>query len=221
MKTRSLLSLLSVSAALTNLPMAAPAAHAAERNLTELTLEELMNEPVTSVSKRATRLGDAAAAVAIITADDIRRLGITTLPDALRLVPGMEVSRVNSHLWAVSARGFQGQLSDKLLVMIDGRTVYEPMFAGVHWSIQDIMLEDIERIEVIRGPGATLWGANAVNGVVNIISKSAAQTHGVLTSASLGSEERAAVAMRYGDVNRAGVDYRIYTKYFDRDGLVT
>lgn len=189
------------------------------KDLTELSLEELMDISITSVSRRETRLGEAAAAVTVVTAEDIRRFGISTLPDALRLATGMEVARVNSHTWAVSARGFQGELAAELLVMIDGRTIYEPIFAGVHWGSQDLVLEDLERIEVIRGPGATLWGTNAVNGVVNIITKNAADTHGSLLVSSLSTEERPSLTVRHGGDLGDDVDYRVYVKYFDRESL--
>jgi iron complex outermembrane receptor protein len=137
------------------------------RKLAEMSIEELMNVSVTSVSKRETKLSQSPAAVALITQNDIQRLGITSIPEALRWMPGMDVGRIDSHTWAISARGFQGEFGNKLLVLIDGRTIYEPGFAGVFWDVQDLPIEDLDRIEVIRGPGATLWGANAVNGVVN------------------------------------------------------
>ena len=139
-----------------------------------------MNIEVTSVSKKAEKISQAAAAIFVITQEDIRRSGATNIPDLLRMVPGLDVSQINANDWAVSARGFNQQFSDKLLVLIDGRAVYTPLLGGVNWDTQDVPLEDIERIEVIRGPGATVWGANAVNGVINIASKRAAETKGGL-----------------------------------------
>jgi iron complex outermembrane recepter protein len=195
------------------------AARADERNLADLTLAELMNEPVTSVSKKATRLSDSATAITVITADDLRRLGITSIPEALRLVPGFDVSRIDASHWAISARGFNFQYSNTLLVLIDGRSVYTPTFGGVYWDSQDVALEDLERIEVIRGPGATLWGVNAVNGVVNVITKPARDTQGLVLSAALGSEDRPTADARYGGTLGSDVHYRAYAKYFEREGL--
>jgi len=189
-------------------------------SLTDLSLEELMNEPVTSVSKKQTRLGDSAAAIAVVTQEDIRRLGISSLPEALRLVPGMDVARISANEWAVSARGFNSEFANKLLVLIDGRTVYTPSSAGVFWNVQDVVLEDIDRIEVIRGPGATLWGANAVNGVINIITKHSAETSNGLFAASGGTEEKPLLTARYGAARGDALSFRVFGKYFSRDGLV-
>ncbi len=166
--------------------------------LKEFTLEELSNLSVTSVAKKEERASDTAAAVYVLTPDEIARSGATTLPDALRLVPGMEVARVNGHDWAVSARGFNDLFANKLLVMLDGRTVYTPLFSGVYWQVQDAMFEDLDRIEVVRGPGGAVWGANAVNGVVNVLSKPARDTTGVVVSGGGGSTERAFGRVRYG-----------------------
>src|SRR5260221_6096297 len=138
-----------------------------------LSMEGLMNLQVTSVSKRRQTVADAAAAVLVITQEDIRRSGAASIPEALRLAPGLQVARIDENKWAIAARGFTGRFDTKLLVLIDGRSVYTPLFSGVYWNVQDVMLEDVDRIEVIRGPGATLWGANAVNGVINIITKKA------------------------------------------------
>lgn len=181
-----------------------------------MTLEELMNEPVTSVSKRETPLMFSAAAIAVVVPEDIRRLGITTLPEALRLVPGMDVARLTANKWAVTARGFNSQFANKLLVLIDGRAIYTPTFGGVYWDSQDILIEDMARIEVIRGPGATLWGANAVNGVINVVTKSAAQTQGLLVSAAAGTEDRPTVAVRYGGMMSPRLAFRVYGKFFSR-----
>src|SRR3954467_9500423 len=138
-------------------------------DVTAISLEDLMNLRVTSVSKREQKLADAPAAIFVITQDDLRRSGSRNIPEALRLAPGVEVARIDENKWAITSRGFNGRFANKLLVLIDGRTVYTPLFSGVYWNVQDTFLEDVDRIEVIRGPGATLWGANAVNGVINII----------------------------------------------------
>jgi iron complex outermembrane receptor protein len=179
---------------------------------TKLSLEDLMN---ISVSKRPQKVADSAAAVFVITQEDIRRSGATSIPEALRMVPGLEVARIDENKWAIGSRGFNGRFDNKLLVLIDGRSVYTPLFSGVYWNVQDVLLEDVERIEVIRGPGATLWGANAVDGVINIITKSAKNTQGGLVTAEAGSEERTAESVRYGAKAGDNTYYRIYGKYFD------
>ncbi len=175
-----------------------------------------MDMPVTSVTKEAGTVGRSAAAVFVITNEMIRRSGATSIPEALRMAPGLDVAHINSNMWAISSRGFNGPYADKLLVLIDGRTVYSPVSTGVNWDIQDVLLEDVDRIEVIRGPGGTLWGANAVNGVINIITKQSSDTQGAYISAGGGTVERSNEAVRYG--GRIGEDgyYRIYGKYFDR-----
>jgi iron complex outermembrane receptor protein len=188
--------------------------------LSELSLEELANLQVTSVSKKPEKLSHAAAAITVITQEDLRRSGVTTIAEALRLAPGLNVARVDSHTWAISSRGFNDTFANKLQVLMDGRSVYTPLFSGVHWDVQDTMLEDLERIEVVRGPGATLWGANAVNGVINIISKSAAETQGTLITGGGGSEELAFSSVRYGGQLSDKAYYRVYTKYFSRDSSV-
>jgi iron complex outermembrane receptor protein len=188
--------------------------------LADLSLEELMNVAVTSVSKKETKLNDSPAAISVITQDDIRRLGITSIPEALRLVPGLDVARIDANQWAVSSRGFNGQYANKLLVLMDGRSVYTPSFGGVFWNAQDTVLEDLDRIEVIRGPGATLWGANAVNGVINIISKNSKDTQGILASTSFGTEDQPSVSIRYGGQIAPNLTYRAYVKYFNREGMV-
>ncbi|MEW6306803.1 MAG: TonB-dependent receptor, partial [Verrucomicrobiota bacterium] len=185
-----------------------------------LSLEDLVTIKVTSVSKRETSIHDAAAAITVITQEDIRRSGLTSIPELLRLVPGMNVARIDGDEWAVSARGFNAQWANKLLVLVDGRSVYTPAFSGVFWNTQDLVLDDLERIEVIRGPGATLWGANAVNGVINIITKSAKETQGFLMTTSAGTEDQPAAAIRYGGKLGDGLYYRTYVKYFNREGLV-
>src|SRR5437016_10323414 len=170
----------------------------AATDLTELPIEKLLQIEVTMGARKPEKISDTPVAISVITADDIRRSGVTTIPDALRLVPGMEVARLDPSQWAVSARGFNDVFANKLLVLQDGRSIYTPLFSGVFWDVQGTMLEDIDRIEVIRGPGATLWGANAVNGVINIITRSAKETQGTLVTAGGGTEERGFGGVRYG-----------------------
>jgi iron complex outermembrane recepter protein len=184
-------------------------------DVTTMSVEDLMNMQVTSVSKRTQKVADAAAAVFVLTQDDIRRSGATSIPEALRLVPGVQVARIDENKWAISARGFNGRFADKLLVLIDGRSVYTPLFSGVYWNVQDVMLEDVDRIEVIRGPGATLWGANAVNGVINIITKSAKSTQAAMATAGGGNEMRGFSNLRYGGTVNHDAYYRAYAKYFN------
>jgi iron complex outermembrane receptor protein len=198
---------------------AATAGPTADR-LTDLSLEDLSNIQITSVSKRAERLSDAPASVFVITADDIRRSGATSLPEALRLAPNLQVARAGANGWAISSRGFNSASANKLLVLIDGRSVYSPLFSGVFWDVQDVMLEDVERIEVISGPGGTLWGVNAVNGVVNVITKSADQTRGGLVSAGAGNQE-AQAAVRQGGTLGADGAYRVYAKQSHRSHTET
>ena len=184
-----------------------------------LALQEVLELEITSVSKKPQTLSHAAAAVFVITGDDIRRSGAQNIPDALRLAPGLQVGQITANAWAVSARGPNGRFANKLLVMIDGRTVYSPMFSGVAWETQDTVLADIERIEVIRGPGAALWGANAVNGVINIITKSAAATQGTLIDASVGSHTNGNLSMRYGGQWEGLGHWRLYGKAFENKAL--
>jgi len=185
--------------------------------LTGFTLEQLLNVQVTSVSKRPESLSQASAAITVISQDDIQRSGARTIAEALRLSPGLSVAKVDSHTWAISSRGFNDSFANKLLVLMDGRSVYTPLFSGVYWDVQDTMMEDIERIEVIRGPGATLWGANAVNGVVNVITRSAKDTQGGLAVAGGGNEELGFGALRYGGKLSDKAYYRVYSKYDSRD----
>ena len=187
--------------------------------LKQLSLEELANLKVSIVSKRPERLADTAAAAFVITADDIRRSGATSIPDLLRIVPGLNVARIDAMEYSVSSRGFPGLFANKLLVLIDGRSIYTPLFAGVFWQVQDTLLEDIERIEVIRGPGAAVWGANAVNGVINIITKSATDTQGGLLS-GYASDEEYGIATRYGDSLTDDSFFRIYAKHRYLEGAV-
>lgn len=188
--------------------------------LKQLSLEELMDIQVTSVARHSESILQAPASVQVITQDEIRRSGVTSIAEALRLADNLQVAQKNSHDWGISARGFNASLANKLLVMIDGRTVYTPLFSGVFWNDQDYLLEDIERIEVISGPGGTLWGANAVNGVINIITRTAADTQGVYAEAGGGNQLKALAGARYGGTLGAGASYRLYGKYFDRDDEV-
>src|SRR5688572_155925 len=185
--------------------------------LKRLSIEELMDIEVTSVSRSAETLSSAAAAVGVVTNEDIRRSGATTIPEALRGIPGLHVARRNANSWAVSSRAFSSVNSEKLLVLSDTRSIYTPLVSGVGWDVQDYLLDDVERIEVIRGPGAALWGSNAVNGVINITTRSARDTHGLYASAAAGTFDRASAALRYGGETDGGVHYRVFGKYFDRD----
>jgi iron complex outermembrane recepter protein len=188
--------------------------------LKRLSLEALMNQDVTVVTRRPEKLAQSPSAVQVITGEDIHRSGATSLPEALRLAPNLQVAEVNSHDWAISARGFNNTLANKLLVMIDGRTVYTPLDAGVFWDAQNVLLEDIDRIEVVSGPGGALWGANAVNGVINIVTKSARDTQGMLIEGGGGSFLQDFGAIRYGGGNGTNLFYRVYAQRFDRDGAV-
>lgn len=185
--------------------------------LKKLSLEQLMDLEVTSAAKTPEPYLRAAAAIQVITGDEIRRSGASSIPEALRLADNLDVAQKGSHAWAISARGFNTDSANKLLVLIDGRTVYTPLFSGVFWDHQDYLLEDIDRIEVISGPGGTLWGANAVNGVINIITKSAKDTQGIYAEAGGGSELQDFVGFRYGGTIASNVFFRVYGKYFDRD----
>jgi iron complex outermembrane recepter protein len=199
--------------------LSAPAVHAepvSAGELVDLPLEQLGNIVVTSVSRREEPLSNAPASIYVITAEDIRRSGANTLPEALRLAPNLQVARADATQYAISARGFNNVLANKLLVMIDGRTVYSPLFSGVFWESQDVMLEDVERIEVISGPGTTLWGANAVNGVINVITRSARDTQGALATAGAGTIESGGGA-RYGAQLGHNAFVRFYGKYLDQD----
>src|SRR3989442_11506939 len=200
------LSALLASAAFSAEPQRSP-------DLADLSIEELGNIQVTSVSKHAERLLDAPAAIFVITGEDIRRSGATRLPEALRLAPNLEVARASASSYAISARGFNNTIDNKLLVLIDGRIVYTPLFSGVFWDAQDGMLEDVERIEGISGPGAALWGANAVNGVINVITRRSSDTQGGYAYAHGGNLDRGYGA-RYGGAE-GNVSYRAYGRVFD------
>jgi iron complex outermembrane receptor protein len=186
-------------------------------DLTNKSLEDLMNIEVTSVSKKEQKMSEVAAAVFVITREDIRRSGATNVPDLLRMAPGLDVAQINASTWAISARGFNLQFANKLLVLIDGRAVYTPLFGGVNWDTLDVLLEDVDRIEVIRGPGGTVWGANAVNGVINIITKKAADTHGGLVVAGGGNIDQGFGTAQYGGDAGKKSDYRIFAKYLNDD----
>jgi len=189
----------------------------AAQALKQLSIEQLMNLEVTSVSKRPERLSQTASAIQVITQDDLRRSGASSLAEALRLAPNLQVAQVDSRQWAISARGFNSTTANKLLVLIDGRTVYTPLFSGVFWDAQHVALADIDRIEVISGPGATLWGANAVNGVINVITKDAKDTPGLLLSGGAGTELRGFGTARYGASLGSAARFRIYGTGFGRD----
>ena len=199
-----------------NLALGQPAQTSSDiGELKKLAFEELFNIEITTVSRRTERLVDAPSAIQVITAEEIRRSGATSLPEALRLATNLQVARINAYNWAITARGFNAVTANKLLVLIDGRTVYTPLFSGVFWDAQHVMLEDVDRIEVISGPGATLWGANAVNGVINVITKSAWETQGALLSAGGGSFLRSFGSARYGGKLGDDFYYRVYGMGFD------
>jgi len=184
--------------------------------LKSLSLEDLSNVEVTSPTKQPVPVFRSATAIYVITGEHIRRAGVKTIPDALRLAPGVEVARIDASKWSVGIRGFGSRLSRSVLVLIDGRTVYTPLFAGTYWEVQDTLLEDIDRIEVIRGPGGTIWGPNAVNGVINIITKSTKETRGAYASAGGGTLQQGFAGFRYGGGTDKGLTYRVYAKGFTR-----
>jgi len=191
----------------------------APSDLTQATLEDLMNVQVTSVSKKEQKLSKAGAAVFVITQDDIRRSGATNIPDLLRMVPGVDVAQIDASAWAISIRGFNNRYANKVLVLVDGRTVYSPEFSGVFWDQQDVPLADIDRIEVIRGPGGTIWGANAVNGVINIITKSSKATQGGWVEGNVGSQENASGLVQYGGPLGNQGTFRVFAKHLNAGGL--
>ncbi len=210
-------------ASLVFLPLLLPVAATAQDNsqtstqtLKALSLEQLGNIEVTTLTKEPKLIWKTAAAVFVITQDDIQRSGVTSIPEALRLAPGVEVARINSNEWSIGIRGFGSRLSRSVLVLMDGRIVYSPLTAGVYWEVQDTMMEDIDRIEVIRGPGGTIWGPNAVNGVINIITKDSKDTQGGLISAGGGNFEHGFGEARYGSGNGKDFTYRLYGKGFGR-----
>lgn len=185
----------------------------------DLPLEDLLSMEITSAAKKEQRLKETAASVFVISGEDIHRSGVTSVPEALRLAPGVQVARIDANKWAITTRGFNNQFVNMLLVMVDGRTVYSPTISGTYWDAQGLMLEDIDRIEVIRGPGATLWGANAVNGVINIITRDARETEGGLLVAGAGNEEKGFASLRYGGRIGDAASGRVYVKFADRDSF--
>lgn len=188
--------------------------------LKQLSVEQLMQIQVTSVSKKAEKLSQTASAIQVITRDEIRRSGATSIPEALRLAPNLQVAQVGAHQWAITARGFNSTTANKLLVLIDGRSVYTPLFSGVFWDIQDVLLEDVDRIEVISGPGGAVWGANAVNGVINIITRNSGDTRGTYVEGGGGNSLNDFAGARYGGTIGSRTSFRVYGKYFDRDNEV-
>ena len=188
-------------------------------NLAQASLEDLLNIEVTSASRKEQKISQVPAAIFVITQEEIRSSGATNIPDLLRMVPGLDVAQINANTWAISARGFNLEFANKLLVLVDGRAVYTPLFGGVYWDTLDVPLEDIEQIEVIRGPGGTVWGANAVNGVINIITKSAAETHGALITAGGGTQAEGFGTVQYGGKIKEDSSYRIFAKYLNDDHL--
>jgi iron complex outermembrane receptor protein len=201
--------------------VAAAGAQSNASSFKKLSIQELMDVEITSVSRQVEKLNEAASAVQVVSGNDIRRSGATSFAEALRLAPNLQVAQVNASQWAISARGFNNVLANKLLVLVDGRTVYTPLYAGVYWDVQDSLMEDIDRIEVISGPGGTLWGANAVNGVINLISKSSADTQGLFAEAALGSELERTGAIRYGGEIASNLHYRVYAKSTERDSTLS
>ena len=193
------------------------ATSAAAQDVAGLSLEDLLNTEVSTVSRKSQRLSQTAAAVFVLTGEEIQRSGATSIPEALRMVPGVQVARMGNARWAVSARGFNGRFANKLLVQMDGRSIYSQVFSGVIWEQEDTLIEDIDRIEVIRGPGAALWGANAVNGVINIITKKARATQGGQATVSAGNEERVGGSLRWGGDDGGSGNYRVWAKGLRRE----
>jgi iron complex outermembrane receptor protein len=203
------------------LTLLATQAQNTQPDLTALQIEDLMNVDVTSASKKEQKLSKVPAAIFVITKEDIHRSGATDIPDLLRMVPGLDVAQINPGVWAISARGFNGQYSTTLLVLIDGRTVYTPTFSGVFWDAQDVPLEQIERIEIIRGPGAAIWGANAVNGVINITTSSALETQNGVAAATAGTLEHGSGMVRYGGLIGSQGAYRVFADSFQMGRFLT
>jgi iron complex outermembrane receptor protein len=211
---------MAVGTCLSALALHCSAQQVAALPLLEMSLEELASIRVTSVSRSAEPWSEAPASIYVITGEDIRRSGATTLPEALRLAPNLLVARMDAAIYAISARGFNSNIANKLLVLVDGRTIYSPLFSGVFWELHDLMLEDVERIEVISGPGGAQWGTNAVNGVINVITRPAADTQGALAKLGAGSRESLA-AFRYGGALGVGGHYRVYGKAWKAHDLIT
>ncbi len=188
--------------------------------LKTMSLEELLDIEITSVSKQPEKLSESASAIQVVKSTDILRYGATNLPEALYLAGNLQVAQKGAHSWGISARGFNTDLANKLLVMIDGRSVYTPLFSGVFWERQDYLLEDLSQIEVISGPGGTIWGANAINGVINIKTKEAGQTQGLFAEVATGNELKQLIGLRYGGKLTEDVHYRVYGKFGNREGMV-
>src|SRR6266852_2670933 len=195
-------------------------ATAPQGDLTQVSIETLMNMEVTSVSKKEQKMSQVAAAIFVITQGDIRRSGATNIPDLLRMVPGLDVAQINGSTWAIGSRALNQQFANKLLVMVDGRSVYSPTFSGVFWDTLDLPLFDIERIEVIRGPGGTIWGANAVTGVISIFTKKATETSGTVLEAGGGNLLQGFGMAQYGGTTGKQTAFRVYSKYFNQDHLL-
>jgi iron complex outermembrane recepter protein len=196
-------------------------AQTARRELAEFSLEELLEIRITTAGKKDQTISEIPAAIYVITSEDIRRTHATSIAEVLRQVPGAQVAREATGEWAISIRGFSDKHANKLLVLMDGRTLYSPLYTGVEWDVQDTMLQDIDRIEVIRGPGASLWGSNAVNGVINIITKQTSQTQGGIASYAAGTVEKGVISGRYGGAINGQFQYRLFAKYFSRRSLPT
>jgi iron complex outermembrane receptor protein len=195
------------------------ATQAPAKDLTGTSLEDLMNVEVTTASRKEQKLSEVPAALFVITPEDIRRSGARNLPDVLRMVPGLDVAQINASNWAISVRGFNGQFANKLLVLVDGQAVYTPLLGGANWDTLNVPLEDIERIEVIRGPGGTVWGANAVNGVISVITKKTAETQGVLVSGGGGTVTQSFGTAQYGG-RMKDTGYRVFAQYQNTDHLL-
>lgn len=190
-----------------------------ERDVFDLTIEELMNESVTSVAGVEQSKFRTPSAIHVITANDVKRAGHRKLAEALRLAPGMHVGRLDASRWAVTARGHNSMFSNKLLALVDGRSIYTPLYSGVFWDVNDVLLEDLDRIEVVRGPGSTLWGANAMNGVINVTTKSAKDTQGTYLSAATGTHDRAYAALRHGGTISENTWYRVWGSFSEHDSF--
>lgn len=188
-------------------------------DLTEMSIEDLMNIQVTIASREPEKYFNTPAAIYVITSEVIQRSGATSVPELLRLAPGVDVERIDSNKWAVTIRGTASRMTRTVLVMIDGRSVYSPVFGGVYWEDNDLLLEDIDRIEIVRGPGGSYWGTNAISGIVNVITKKAKDTQGGLVTAGIGSLDKIFGGIRYGGKSGNDLYYRVYAKYFERDGL--
>ena len=184
----------------------------ARSDLSDASLEDLLNIRVSSVTRTERTLSRTASSVFVITADDIRQSGATSIAEILRIVPGIDIARINANTWAISARGFNGRFANELLVMVDGRPVYTPTFGGVFWDVLDLPLENIDRIEVIRGPGGSVWGANAVNGVVSVVTRKASETQGGLVSLLAGTSEQSGT-LQYGGRIGERLAYRVRARY--------